>query len=285
MKRAAVIFAGLGALCLAVAPTAPSLPAAPESAGPVAGAETGAIAFDPADPLAGVRRCRAAAEKLARHYRCRFVKQERIGGELRAPETIQQSVRAEPYAVRLCWDGGARPVFGSKVEGLVFRAGENGNRMQVWRPSAPFLRLMDVPPTADAARSSARYTIAEASLAHGARRTERAYETAIAAGKLHVKVEPPAPVPELDGAVCWKLTRTVDPPAVDAFTLAEPAPPGPADEKIAAATVYFDAATGLQVGTRLVNPAGELVGAYWFTRIELDAKFAADEFTAAGLGR
>ena len=48
-------------------------------------------------------------------------------------------------------------------------------------------------------------------------------------------------------------------------------------------TTMIDAETGLQVGTRITNPDGQLVGEYYFRDVELNPHFPPDQFKPSAL--
>ena len=74
--------------------------------------------------------------------------------------------------------------------------------------------------------------------------------------------------------------RTADPATIDPFLMAEE-PPDPARRAVdtsKSVTLMIDAETWLQVGSRITNPDGQLVGEYYFRDVELNPKFAPDQF-------
>lgn len=56
-----------------------------------------------ADPLAFLEDCRAAYDKSIRDYRCRFLKQERVSGELGVEQEIDVQFRESPFSVHMKW--------------------------------------------------------------------------------------------------------------------------------------------------------------------------------------
>ena len=280
--------AGVAAgLCLAAAP-APRLLPAPPPARPLASSPAADGPADPeADPVRFLEQARDRVRAGVKGYRAVLHKRERIRGKLHGAEVVHISVRARPYAVRLRWYSGGRDVLGSPVEGLVYSAGTNNGRLTVWRPSATlsFLRYLDVLPTDDAARQAARYAVTEASLAHAAERTARVWRAAAEAGTLKYDYAGVRRDAAVGGRPCHVFTRYSDPPRVDSFLLDEPEPSAadhPADAA-ASVSVWVDVETGLQLGSELKRADGELVGAYFFTDLELNPAFRADEFVREGL--
>jgi hypothetical protein len=237
------------------------------------------------DPIALLDACRRRAARL-RGYKATLVKRERVGGRLHDEEVIRTWVRAEPYSVLMIWERGARDVLGTATEGTLYVAGENSGRVKVWRPSARLLpKLMDIHPTDpnSPARSASRYAITEGGLLHAPERTYRAWSEAQQAGRLHWAYEGKREVEEVGKRVCHVITRTADPPTVDPFLMDEP-PPDPSGRLADASktvTIMIDAVTWLQVGSRITNPDGELVGEYYFRDVELDPEFTPDQFTPA----
>ncbi|MCC7293094.1 MAG: DUF1571 domain-containing protein [Phycisphaerales bacterium] len=56
-----------------------------------------------ADPLAFLDECRAAYDKTIHDYRCRFLKQERVSGELGVEQEIDVQFRESPFSVHMKW--------------------------------------------------------------------------------------------------------------------------------------------------------------------------------------
>lgn len=56
-----------------------------------------------ADPLAFLEDCRAAYDQTIRDYRCRFLKQERVSGELGVEQEIDVQFRESPFSVHMKW--------------------------------------------------------------------------------------------------------------------------------------------------------------------------------------
>ncbi|HVK18759.1 MAG TPA: DUF1571 domain-containing protein [Fimbriiglobus sp.] len=234
------------------------------------------------DAVALLDACRRRAAAL-HGYKATLVKRERINGKLHDEEVIRTWVRAEPYSVLMLWDKGAREVLGTATEGTLYVSGENNGKIKVWRPSARLLpKFLDIHPT-DAhspARSASRYAITEGGLLHAPERTYRAWSDVKSRGRLHVKYEGKRKVDEVGGRVCHVITRTADPATIDPFLMAEE-PPDPARRAVdtsKSVTLMIDAETWLQVGSRITNPDGQLVGEYYFRDVELNPKFAPDQF-------
>lgn len=285
--RRGVIAVITGGLCLALSPSQRPGPALARPADSARRADAGGPATPESDPVRFLERTRDRVRTETKGYRAKLHKRERIDGTLHPPEAIRVSVRAQPYAVRMRWESGGRAVLGATVEGLVYGAGVNGDRTTVWRPTASlsFLRHFDVKPTDAASRQAARYSIAEAGLMHAAERTARVWRAAADAGTLKYAYAGVRRDDRVGGRACHVFTRTNATPAVDSFLLDEPAPsaaekPG---EAIAQVKIWVDVETGLQLGSELVRGDGELVGAYFFTHLELGPSFAADEFAREGL--
>lgn len=276
-----------GLVCLAAAPRPFPAPAVvAHRAGYAPRAERGP-ATPELDPVRFLEQTRDRVAAGIKGYRAILHKQERIFGALHPPEVVAISIRARPYAVRLRWRSGGRSVLGSTVEGLVYSTGANDGRLTVWRPGASlsFLRYLDVGPADAAARQAARYSATEASLAHAAERTARVWRRAADAGELSFHYYGVRRDECVGGRPCHVFTRYSDPPQVDSFLLDEPAPdaaerPGDA---AASVTIWVDVSTGLQVGSELRRADGELVGAYFFTELELNPGFRAGEFSREGL--
>jgi hypothetical protein len=74
---------------------------------------------------------------------------------------------------------------------------------------------------------------------------------------------------ELNRLPCGELARTEE--------------PGADKEGIIRSRFYFDRATGLQVGTVLLDGEGGLIGSYYFRDLELNPDFPSDTFTREGI--
>lgn len=277
--------AGVG-LTLAPAGPPPSPPAPGDPA--TATSAAGRVAdWDGRDPVPFLAACRAKVHAELRGFRATLHKQERVMGELHPPEVAAVAVRIAPYAARFEWRSGARSVFGTPVEGIVYPAGANDPRVIAWRPTASFLRTLYVAPTDGQARSAARFSVAEAGLTHAADRTLAAWAAAEERGNLVYDYRGRQTGLAVGGRVCHVLHRTCTPPEVDSFLLADPRP-SPAErpaEAVADVTIWIDVETGLQLGTAVRRANGELVGSYFFRDVERNPSFRPDEFTAAGFGR
>ncbi len=239
------------------------------------------------DPVALLDVCRRRAAQL-HGYKAMLVKRERVHGKLFDEEVIRTWVRAEPYSVLMIWDKGAHETLGTATEGTLYVAGENNGKIKVWRPSARFLpKFLDIHPTDphSPARSQSRYAITEGGLLHAPERTYRAWSDVKARGRLHTSYEGKRKVDEVGGRACYVITRTSDPPTIDPFLMTEepPDPKGRVADTSKTVTLMIDAETLLQVGSRITNPAGELVGEYYFKGVELNPHFAADQFKPSAL--
>jgi hypothetical protein len=237
------------------------------------------------NPLALLEESARRYSQEYRGFRATLHKQERLDAVLHPPEVVQMSLRESPYAVRFLWKEGARaPMLAGvslgKVEGVLYAAGENRGQMLIWRPSAFFSKLMPIDPLGDSARCAARYSATEASLGQVARRTWRAWEAARRRGESPAQYLGVRSIPEVGGQLCHVLHRVCAEPEYDNFLSTEPrriAPPQ-ARDAFTEVTVYLDIGTGLQVGSEQKNAQGEVVGRYFFTAIEKNPQFAADEF-------
>ena len=101
-----------------------------------------------------------------------------------------------------------------------------------------------------------------------------------ARGQLQVKYDGKRHVDEVGGRLCHVWVRTTERPTIDPFLMDE-TPPGPEGREADTShivTIMIDAETWLQVGSRITNPAGELVGEYYFKDVVLNPEFAADQF-------
>lgn len=282
--------AAVAAACLVAAP-APRPPSAARTDAVTVAAPAKPASLDDlaaADPVALLAECHRRFRAEVRGYRCTLHKQERTGGTLHPPEVVGLAVREEPYAILMRWRSGARGPLGTPIEGVLFVAGANAGKMTVWRPAARLapLRLLQLDPADDSARSAARYAVSEAGIGHALDRTHRAWSAARSAGTLRAEFLGRRVVPEV-GRECLVVCRTSDAPQLDPFRLDEPAgdPARRPSDAFTSVTVMLDPATGAQVGSELRRADGELVGAYFFRDLDLNPAFPPDQFTAEALKR
>jgi hypothetical protein len=236
-----------------------------------------AIEFDSlvaSDPIAAIAAGLARFERDVRGYSCMLHKQERINGDLGNVERIRHAVREQPFAVSMEWLQG-----GGSAKAALYIRGENGGRMKV---KTRFLIVTDTDPNGILARNSSRYSIEDAGIANGMRRTLRAWQAARDAGTMAVQYLGRAAIPELGGRECHCLARTCQPLEVDNFQMSDPIMRSAADspkDAFAKVTIYLDTETWMQIGTRIDREDGSLTAAYWFQDVVINPLFAAEQFS------
>jgi uncharacterized protein DUF1571 len=204
--------------------------------------------------------------KVTGGYRCHFVKQERVKGNLRDPEKLRANFRAKPFSVHMEWLEGAQFCVKSMYV-------ESENDGKLLAASALFgvptgitvARPVDAPD----ARATSRFPITEFGIRAGAVSTINAMKAAQARGTLHVSCEGIEAVAKLGDRPCYKLVRTpYDPPE---------------DDNCYKLTIWIDCDTLLHVGSELIDVEGNLIAEYYFRDIELNPTFDEKQFTRAAL--
>jgi hypothetical protein len=210
-------------------------------------------------------------QKSVRGYTCIFEKQERIGGRLQPPETIQVAFREKPFSVYFQWLRGAR-----RAERAQYVEGDNNGKMLA-RPSGILARriagnvvVRDV--DGPDARQAGRYPLTGFGLRKGTERTLAAWKMERARGALHVKYLGVYTVKELDGRPCYKLHCTYD---------------RPLDDGITDLTVYLDRETLLQTGSVLEGKDARgqpmRIATYYFRNIHFNPRFKESQFKRSAL--
>lgn len=239
------------------------------------------------DPVAMLKACVTRYEREVNGFRAVLEKQERLENKLHPSEVVYMAIREKPVAVTIRWKEGARPdFFGAKTEGVVYPAGEKNDEIALWRPAARLMKEPKVGPKSRPARESSRYCIIDAGFLPTLLRTYRAWEANQKAGELKFVYHGLKPVSQLGGRTCHVIERTCPRREVDSFSLDEVAPTDPKkveSEGFDRVTIMIDAETWIQVGSELKRANGELIGSYYFRDIELNPKFADDEFTPAAI--
>ncbi len=81
------------------------------------------------DPLALLKLAQESCQKFVRDYTCTFIKQERINGHLKDPETIRVCFKESPFSVLMSWQ---------EPKGLVDKilyVEKDGNKTMLVRPA------------------------------------------------------------------------------------------------------------------------------------------------------
>jgi hypothetical protein len=220
------------------------------------------------DPVRYLETCLERYEQEVQGYSLTFVKKERIKGKLHPPakdkyEIIRVSFREKPFSVLFEWKENPRNKLAAKC---LYVEGENKNKI-VAKGVIPFVKeyAVDGPD----ARDNGRYTIAEFGLGKAQERTVAAMRKAEARGALHVRYEGQVSLDEVGGRKCYKFIRTPYQPTEE--------------EGVNELTLYIDCENGLQIGSILRDPEGQLIAEYFFRDIELNPAFSEKQFTRGGL--
>jgi hypothetical protein len=225
------------------------------------------------DPIAFLQACIVRYNRQVHGYRCILHKRERLEGKLQDPEEIDVSFREDPFSVFFEWREGAR-----KALRVLYVEGENKDQLVV-KPK-PIERLgLTIPlpvvtrdPLGADARASGRYPLTEFGIAIGTRRTLYAMDKARKEHALHVEYLGLRKIKELDDRACYVFRRTGyrQPEESDGIT---------------ELTFYVDKETWLQTGSILKGKGGQLLGEFFFRKVELNPTFPPDTFTRAAVAR
>jgi len=221
------------------------------------------------DPIKFLENCvrRYERDKVT-GYHLILEKQERLDNNLEKKEVLDVWFKEQPHSVFLEWREGAR-----KADRVLYVEGENqsdGKSMIVAKPhglAGRFVKSMTIDPESKMARSAGRYPLPEFGMKKGLLRTLESWRTATT---LHVEYEGIRKVKELGDRDCFVLHRT---------NFKEPEGPDRVTEQM----LYVDVEHWLLVGTILhhrdKNNADHLVARYLFRDIQLNPRFADDQFT------
>jgi hypothetical protein len=198
-------------------------------------------------------------------YTTRFVKQERIGGQLNPPESLDVWFREQPFSVCMYWLDG--PHEGQKA---VYVAGENNGKLLARGAGALKYFGIFTKDIDDAeAKRNGRYTIDQFGIYLGTQRTVASMRKAQERGTLHLTYEGVYAVPQLGNRECYKFVRT---------------PYDPLEEEgVNELTLFLDCENWLQVGSVLKDSQGQLIAEYYFRDLKLNPQFKKEQFTRAAL--
>jgi hypothetical protein len=161
-------------------------------------------------PVEFLEFCLAEYEKkVTTGYRCHFIKQERVKGNLREPEKLRVNFRAKPFSVHMYWLEGA-----DLCQASMYVEGENDGRllarsMLFGIPGPIVARPLD----AKDVQSTSRFPISQFGMKAGMESTLASMKKAKAKGTLHVSYEGIESPEKVGGRPCYKLVRTpYDPP-------------------------------------------------------------------------
>lgn len=228
---------------------------------PLAPAQTPAEPLPEKDPLTFLEKCLERYDRSGvKGYRCTFIKQERISGELQPKETITAHFREQPHSVTFHWVEGAR-----KATAVLYVEGENSGQM-LCRPSGfagKFVSVVSRDPEGSDAKQSGRYSLKDFGLRKATVRTQNAWKTAQEKGTLRIEYLGVRNLREAGDRPCYALRRTM---AV------------PEEDGIVEGTFYFDKETWMQIGTVLKGKGGSLIATYYFRDVRINPEFAMNQF-------
>jgi hypothetical protein len=112
-------------------------------------------------------------------------------------------------------------------------------------------------------KDASRYGMREFSVRQGTERTWLAWKAAKEKGILSVEYFGVRSVPELENRSCLVLKRTCNPTEVDGIATVE---------------IMIEVETWLQTGSILRDINGDLIGRYFFRKLQLNPQFAPDQF-------
>jgi hypothetical protein len=270
---------GVLAVCLVVLPLGPpvrtSAPATPAPALAKCGdlpTPERFVELAKTDPLAMLNASMSRYRCEVKGYVCTMHKQERVKGTLGPVEIIRIAFRDDPFAVLMTWQEGA-----GLATATLYAKGENKGNLKAKTP----LGVSDSDPNGFFARNSSRFSIQDFGIYRGTLRTYTVWKRAADAGRLKTEYLGTKPVPELSGRVCHMIRRTVDPPEVDNFSMADTdlrTPEKFPKEAIGQVTIMIDAETWLHVGSDIRHPDGSLIAAYYFRDLEMNPTFDRGQF-------
>jgi hypothetical protein len=148
---------------------------------------------------------------------------------------------------------------------VLYIEGWNDNKLKI---QLSLLRVDRSPADAEV-KSTSRYPINEFGFRKATQRVLDHWLPAQRAGKLHVEYLGLDTRGELGNRACHVFRRTK-------FA-------HPEDTNVEASIFYFDKVTWLQVGSVLIDGDGEVVGEYFFRDIQLNPKFAPNQFEPSAL--
>jgi hypothetical protein len=246
-------------LCLLLAPDYPPLASREPRVAPNGSGTVKSIG----DPIAFLEKCLERYDREVKSYTLTFHKRERIDETLYPVEVIKVHFKDNPHSVFFEWLRNPR-----KALRVLYVAGENNNNML----ALPTIRIAGVVSRAldsDDAKQSGRYTIAEFGLKQALQRIVGNWKRARAEKALHVEYLGIHKVVEAGDRPCHKFHRT--------------GYAKPEDGGVTELILYVDTETQLQVGSVLLGEGGQLLGEYFFRDIQLNPKFAPEQFQRAAL--
>jgi hypothetical protein len=220
------------------------------------------------DPVAFFEKCLEKYDKEVKvGYILTMQKQERINGKLQETQIWKVAFREKPYSVYM------QLVKGTPLaERILYVAGENKGRLLA-RPRLPLMRtfgdVVERDLNSTDAKQSGRYPISDFGLKAGQERVLKFWKAARDHKTLHTEYLGVFKVKEAGDRLCYKLRRTKY--------------EKPEEDGITETTLYIDKANWFQVGAVLKGEGNKLIGEYFFRDIQLNPKFAPEQFERKAL--
>ena len=196
-------------------------------------------------------------------------KQERVGKRANPAEEVEFWFKDKPHSVLLVWK--SKPA--GLADRVLFVEGANNGQMLA-HPATRLMRMAagDVvakDPESKEAKSSSRVTVNEFGLRKALERNYVVCEEQRKAGKFKLEYLGVKEIPELKNRSVHMFRRTNDEP--EGF------------EKITKFEFGLDKETWMQTVSHVYGQSGDLIGRYFFREIEVNPKFADDQFDQAQL--
>jgi hypothetical protein len=220
------------------------------------------------DPIAFFEKCLERYDREVKGYSLTMQKQERINGKLQETQIHKIHFREKPFSVYM------ELVKGSPLaERILYVEGENGGKLLA-RPRGKLARgimgdVVERDTNSADAKQSGRYAINEFGLKAALQRIVKAGKAARERKALHVEYLGTFKVKEAGDRLCYKIKRSK-------FEK-------PEEDGITEVTIYIDTETWLLVGSVCKGEDNKLIAEYFFRDIQLNPKFAPDQFTRKAL--
>jgi hypothetical protein len=216
-------------------------------------------------PLAFLKKCLERYEREVQGYSTKFIKRERIAGNLKPLEKIEVFFRENPFSVYFDWIEGA-----GMAQKVLYVKGENENKLLARGSGAlKYLPVFAKAVDGAEAKNNGRYPIDQFGIYLGTKRSVASMEKAQQRGQLYLKYEGIFKVAELGDRQCYKLVRTPYVPLED--------------EGVYEYTLFIDTESWLQIGSVLKDASGNLIAEYFFRDLKINPVFKKDQFTRASL--
>ncbi len=158
-----------------------------------------------AKPVEFLEYCLAEYDKKVTHgYRCHFVKQECVQGNLRDPEKLVVNFRAKPFSVHMVWLEGAEFCVKS-----MYVEGENGGKLLAASAfnGVPLGVTLARPIDAPDAKATSRFPITQFGIKAGMISTIRSMKAAYEKGTLNITYAGIEKLAKVGDRPCYKLVR------------------------------------------------------------------------------